>query len=74
MRSQPPPAALTALTPRERQVSGLIARGASNAEIARSLYISEGTVKFHITKILSRLGVRDRTQAAILANACAEWL
>ncbi|AGY56404.1 response regulator transcription factor [Gloeobacter kilaueensis] len=69
-----PPAALAALTPREREVLQLVARGASNAEIARELYISEGTVKFHITKILSQLGVRDRTQAAIVAHSFADWL
>jgi len=73
-RPTTPPSGLTALTPREREVLRQIAQGASNAEIARTLYISEGTVKFHITKILGQLGVRDRTQAAILANTWADWL
>lgn len=57
------------LTPREREVLCLIAQGASNREIAESLYLSEGTVKNHVTSILGRLNVRDRTQAAIVASA-----
>lgn len=56
------------LTPREKEVLRLIAGGASNKEIAKALYISEGTVKNHVTNILNRLNLRDRTQAAILAN------
>ncbi len=56
------------LTPREKEVLSLIAKGASNKEIAQQLYISERTVKAHITSILSQLNLRDRTQAAILAN------
>lgn len=59
----------TELTPREQEVLRLIAKGASNREIAQSLYISEGTVKNHVTNILNRLGLRDRTQAAIFANS-----
>lgn len=62
------------LTKRERQVLVLIAKGASNKEIAKTLYISEGTVKNHVTNILGRLDVRDRTQAAILANSVLEFL
>lgn len=62
------PPSLTELTPREKEVLQLIATGASNREIAQELYISEGTVKNHVTNILSRLNLRDRTQAAILAN------
>jgi DNA-binding NarL/FixJ family response regulator len=46
----------------------LIAQGATNREIAEALVISEGTVKNHISNILSRLGLRDRTQAAIYAR------
>jgi DNA-binding NarL/FixJ family response regulator len=46
----------------------LIAKGATNREIAEQLVISEGTVKNHISNILSRLGLRDRTQAAIYAR------
>lgn len=57
------------LTPREQEILQLIAKGASNREIAQTLYISEKTVKNHVTNILSRLGLRDRTQAAIWANS-----
>jgi DNA-binding NarL/FixJ family response regulator len=53
------------LTPREQEILKLIAQGASNREIAQQLYISEKTVKNHITSLLSRLGLRDRTQAAV---------
>ncbi|NET00913.1 MAG: response regulator transcription factor [Sphaerospermopsis sp. SIO1G1] len=62
------PPGLSELTPREKEVLQLIATGASNREIAQTLYISEGTVKNHVTNILNRLELRDRTQAAILAN------
>lgn len=64
-----PPPIWEELTPRERDVLRLIARGASNREIATALYISEGTVKNHVTNILNRLNLRDRTQAAIFANS-----
>jgi DNA-binding NarL/FixJ family response regulator len=53
------------LTPREQEILQLIAQGSSNREIAQKLYISEKTVKNHITNLLARLGLRDRTQAAI---------
>ena len=56
------------LTERETEVLRLIASGATNREIAARLYLSEGTVKNHISRILSRLGLRDRTQAAIYAR------
>jgi len=64
-----PPPSWTDLTPREQEVLRLIAAGASNREIATRLYISEGTVKNHVTRILSQLGLRDRTQAAIFAHS-----
>jgi len=57
------------LTAREKEVLKLIATGASNAEIAEHLYLSVGTVKNHVTNILRRLDLRDRTQAAILAHS-----
>lgn len=57
------------LTPREREVLKLLAKGANNREIAKSLFITEGTVKNYITNILHHLNVRDRTQAALMANA-----
>lgn len=63
------PPELARLTAREREVLSLIVAGANNREIAESLYISERTVKNHITHILSQLNVRDRTQAAIFASA-----
>lgn len=55
------------LTDRETEVLRLIVGGLANAEIAERLFVTEGTVKFHITRIFSKLGVEDRTQAAILA-------
>ncbi|WP_067466737.1 response regulator [Actinomadura macra] len=57
-----------ALTPRETDVLRLIAAGATNKEIATRLYLSEGTVKNHISRILQRLNLRDRTQAALYAR------
>ena len=59
---------LIGLSPREREVLALIAKGASNKEIAQQLYISERTVKAHITSILSQFQLRDRTQMAILVT------
>jgi DNA-binding NarL/FixJ family response regulator len=67
--SPPEQAALVEqLTERQRAVAALVAEGLSNAEIARRLYLSQATVKSHLTIILRRLNVRDRTQLAILVN------
>lgn len=60
---------LAELTPREREVLSLIATGASNIEIAEILCITQKTVKNHVSSILSRLNLRDRTQAAVFAHS-----
>ena len=64
-----PPPELAQLTHRELEVLRLIASGANNREIAHSLFLSENTVKNYVTNILSRLNLRDRTQAALFAHS-----
>jgi DNA-binding NarL/FixJ family response regulator len=67
----PPPRALpdelTRLTARELTVLRAMATGASNAEIARDLFLSVATVKTHVARVLAKLGLRDRTQAVVFA-------
>ena len=62
-----PVAGLDALTSREREVLAELTKGRSNREIARALGVSEKTVKAHVSSVLAKLGVQDRTQAALLA-------
>ena len=63
------PQELISLTPREQEVLGLIGKGNTNREIGEQLYITEGTVKTHVTHILNRLNLRNRAQLAIYANS-----
>ena len=66
--SPPPPLGWEELTPREKEILRLIAQGKNNQEIGQELYIAEKTVKNHFTRILNRLNLRDRLQAALVAK------
>lgn len=73
-RIEEPPPGLSELSPREKQVLRLLAKGASSREVAETLFLSEGTVRNHISHILTRLNVRDRIQAVIVANSFPDWM
>lgn len=66
----PDTAVTSQLSEREKEVLGLLGKGLSNAEIAKRVYLSEGTVRNYVSSIFEKLGVEDRTQAAVLAIRC----
>ena len=70
-QAAPAPSALDSLSPREREILQLIAQGASNKEIARTLAIAETTVKIHVQHILRKLDLSSRVQAAVFAASHA---
>lgn len=72
--NQPLPPGFSDLSPREKQVLRMIAQGGSSHEIAQTFHLTEGTVRNHISHILTRLNVRDRIQAAIVATPFLSWL
>jgi DNA-binding NarL/FixJ family response regulator len=65
-----PSGRLTTLTAREREVLTLIGRGRSNTEIQQDLHLAPGTIRTHINRIFTKLDLRDRVQAVILAYEC----
>ncbi|WP_188194155.1 response regulator [Nonomuraea sp. SYSU D8015] len=67
-RQQAARSKVAVLTPRERDVLALLGAGLSNAEIGRRLFLVEGTVKAHVSALMTRLGVRNRVQAAVVAH------